>query len=118
MRRFGTSQTILYKEQRMRKTVKFDRTVRILVPVWHQPEVASNSKYQFRYKRAMSILELQPDREYKCEELQSLLNRGAMFAHEEDHTYVCSCGFIPLSDSLPVPVSPVTTGLDPEEELN
>lgn len=102
----------------MRKTVMFDRAVRLLVPVWHQPEQSSDSnKYRFKYKRPMSVLELQPNREYRCEDLQSLLDRGAVFASDADHTYVCSCGFIPVASDLPM-VSPLTTGLDPEEELN
>jgi len=63
------------------------------------------------------VLELGPNKEYQCEDLQSLLNRGAVFASDADHTYVCSCGFIPVSHDLPM-ISPVTTGLDPEEELN
>ena len=101
----------------MRKIVKFDRKVRLMIPVWHQPEIQSSSKYKTKYSRPMTTLELVPDKEYKCSDLQALLDKGALFASEADHTYVCSCGFIPIVDNLPT-ISPVTSGLDPVEELN
>lgn len=101
----------------MRNTVKFDRTVRIMNPVWHQAEVNSNSKYQLKYKRAMVVLELSPGIEYKCAELQALIDRGALIPDEE-YSYICSHGFIPRTNGVIIPVSEITTGLDPEEELN
>lgn len=100
----------------MRKTVKFSRVVNLLIPVWHQKESASSSKLQTKYRRPMAILELEPGREYQCADLQALLNRGAEFT-SEDYAYVCSCGFIPQKDDLPL-ISTLTTGMDPEEELN
>lgn len=101
----------------MRNTVKFDRSVRIMVPVWYQAETNGTSKHQLKYKRPMVILELISGVEYKCADLQALLNRGATIPDEEYH-YICSHGFIPDSDKALVPVSDVTTGLDPVEELN
>jgi hypothetical protein len=101
----------------MRKLVKFDRVVRIMVPIWHQKEFLSSSKNQTIYRRPMSILELGPGKEYKCEDLQGLLNRGAVIA-KEDYTYVCSCGFIPVLRDEPTLPNALTTGLDPVEDLN
>lgn len=101
----------------MRKTVTFGREVRIMVPVWHQKETPSSSKYQTTYKRPMVVLRLVPGREYKCEELQALLDRGAHIPDEE-YTYICSHGFVPTPFGSIIPVSEVSTGLDPEEELN
>lgn len=101
----------------MRKTVTFDRVVRVMNPVWHQQEIKSSSKNQTTYRRPMVILDLIPGREYKCEDLQALLNRGAVI-ESTDYTYICSHGFIPASEGELMPVSEVSTGLDPEGELN
>ena len=101
----------------MRNTVKFDRPVRIMIPMWHQSEANSNSRHQLKYKRPMVVLELVPAVEYKCAELQGLINRGALIPDEE-YSYICSHGFIPDSNGALAPVSDVTTGLDPVEELN
>ena len=101
----------------MRKTVIFSRPVRIMNPVWHERELISNSKNQVKYKRPMVILELSPGIEYKCDELQGLINRGAIIP-EDEYTYMCSHGFIPDTAGLLAPISEVTTGMDPEEELN
>lgn len=101
----------------MRNVVKFDRAVRIMSPVWHQQEASSTSKHQLKYKRPMVILELVPGVEYKCAELQALIDRGAIVPDEE-YSYICSHGFIPDFDKALAPVSDVTTGLDPVEELN
>lgn len=101
----------------MRKTVKFDRVVQFMIPVWHHEELKSSSKHQTLYKRPMAILELVPGKEYKCEELQALLNRGAIIPNDQ-YTYVCSHGFVPDIGLEDVAVSSVSTGLDPEEELN
>lgn len=100
----------------MRKSVKFERVVRLMVPIWHQPGYNTGNKNQLKYKRPMAVLELIPNKEYNCADLQALLNRGAEFTIE-DYTYVCSCGFVPEHEGLPL-ISPVSTGLDPEGELN
>lgn len=101
----------------MRKTVIFDRPVRIMNPVWHVEETSSTSKYQVKYRRPMVILELIPGVEYKCEDLQKLINRGAVVP-EEEYTYMCSHGFIPVTAGVLAPISEVSTGQDPVEELN
>lgn len=101
----------------MRNKVTFHNPVRIMVPIWHQGFITGTFRTEPLYKRPMTILSLSPGVEYKCEELQSLLDRGAVI-HKDDYMHVCSCGFIPVSDDLPMTVSEVTTGLDPEEELH
>lgn len=101
----------------MRKTVTFDRIVRVMNPVWHQQEAKSSYKNQTMYKRPMVILDLIPGKEYNCDELQALLNRGAVIDNA-DYTYICSHGFIPISEGELMPISEVSTGLDPEGELN
>lgn len=108
----------MYRGQLMRKTVKFDRVVHFMTPVWHQAPVGTSSKNQLKYSRPMVITELVPGIEYKCEELQSLINRGAVIPDEE-YKYVCSHGFIPTSPNMPsLLISDVTTGMDPKEELH
>lgn len=102
----------------MRKTVRFDRHVRIMIPVWHQPESSSTSRNQLKYKRSMIIMEIPSDVEYSCDVLQSLLDRGAIIS-DDDYTYVCSHGFVPfVSRASNAILSDISTGLDPKEELN
>lgn len=107
----------------MRKTVRFDRTVRIMVPVWHFKEQKGSNSKRLIYNRAMVIHDLHPGIEHECDTIQAMLNRGAIIPSEE-YNYICSYGFIPeLHESNPVPPdyrigSEVSTGLDPEEDLN
>lgn len=101
----------------MRKLVRFDRPVRIMVPIWHQGAITATVKAEPLYKRPMTELELTPGVEYKCADLQALLDRGAV-VHKDDYLHVCSCGFVPDSANLPMIINPLTTGLDPEEELH
>jgi hypothetical protein len=101
----------------MRKNVRFDRPVRIMVPIWHQGPIAAVGRTEPLYNRPMTELELPPGVEYKCADIQSLINKGAVI-HKDDYMTVCSSGFIPEVDNLPMVVRELTTGLDPEEELH
>ena len=100
----------------MRKTVKFGRTVRLMIPVWHQHPYKVTAKSATTYNQPMAVLELIVGKEYQCEELQALIDRGAMLA-KEDYMYACSCGFVPVIGNKFEP-SELSTGLDPEEDLN
>lgn len=102
----------------MRKTVKFDRAVYIMTPVWHQAPIQSSSKNQLKYSRPMVITTFAAGVEYKCEDLQKLIDRGAVVPDEE-YRYICSHGFVPNIQNLPISLhSEVSTGLDPKEDLH
>lgn len=97
----------------MRKTIKTDRPITFLIPVWH-----SQTDKQFNrlsYMREMVKLELKPGT-YSCEMLDKLVVKGAD-TDLETQDYLESLGYIPNMDPE-MGFSGVTTGLDPEEELN
>ena len=97
----------------MRKTIKTDRAVEMLIPVWHTK--AERQLQALDYDRPMVKFTLPPG-SYDCENLEKWVLRGADVS-EEDQLYLAQLGFVP-GIGLDDYIEGITTGLDPEEELN
>lgn len=97
----------------MRKTIKTDRAIELLVPVWF-----TKAERQFQaldYDRPMTRFVLPPG-SYDCESLEKWVLRGADVS-EDDQMYLAKLGFVPGMVAGDY-IDDVTTGLDPEEEMN
>jgi hypothetical protein len=96
----------------MRKTVKTAKPITLTIPVWHDKPQKTFDKLP--YNQAMVRLEL-PAGEYSREYLDSMVMRGAS-AEDNVITYLASCGYVP--GMLDGEITDITTGQDPETELN
>ena len=96
----------------MRKEITLDKRVRFLIPVWHSSPQRGFEK--LLHNRQMVELILSPG-VYSRETLDSMLNRGGSVDFQTMQ-YLASCGYVPGMEIGEV--VDVTTGLDPEEELN
>jgi len=96
----------------MRKTIKTAKSITIMVPVWHDKPQKTFDRLP--YSRAMVRLEL-PAGGYSREYLDSLVMQGAS-AEDNVISYLASCGYVPGMEAGEI--IDVTTGQDPETELN
>ena len=97
----------------MRKTIKTDREVEMLIPVWHTK--AERQLQALDYDRPMVRFVLPPG-SYDCENLEKWVLRGADVS-EEDQNYLASLGFVPGLEPGDY-IEGITSGLDPDHECN
>lgn len=97
----------------MRKTIKTDRPVEMLIPVWHIK--AERQLQALDYDRPMVRFVLPPG-SYDCGRLEKWVLRGADVS-EEDQEYLASLGFVPGLEPGDY-IEGITSGLDPDHECN
>lgn len=97
----------------MRKNIKTTKAITLYLPVWHSEHDPKLNNLS--YTRQMVKIELKPGT-YSCDMLDKLLVRGAD-TDLDTQDYLESLGYIPhMTDDFKF--NGVTTGLDPEEDLN
>lgn len=96
----------------MRKQIILKRPINLMIPVWH---IAPNKSFdRFPHNRDMVIVPF-PVGTYERSMFDGLVFRGAT-ADLETVEYLASCGYVP--GMVDGELTDVTTGKDPETELN